>query len=59
MNVFLYLGALFCVYIFFPALKALFDTNRKAFMIFTIVIVFFTIGDDFLNELNNKRCIKL
>lgn len=32
-------------------MKALFDTNRKAFMIFTIVIVFFTIGDDFLNEL--------
>ena len=46
---FWYLGALFCVYIFFPALKALFDTNRTAFMIFTIVIVFFTIGDDFLN----------
>lgn len=51
MNVFWYLGALVCIYIFFPAMKALFDTNRKAFKIFTIVIVFFTIGDDFLNEL--------
>lgn len=54
MNVFWYLGALFCVYIFFPALKALFDTNKKAFIIFTCVCIFFTIGDDLINE-----CIKI
>ena len=51
MNVFWYLGALVCIYVFFPAMKALFDTNRKAFLIFTIAIVFFTIGDELISEL--------
>lgn len=32
MNFFWFLGALICIYILFPALKALFDTNKKAFV---------------------------
>ena len=32
MNIFWFIGALICMYILFPALKALFDTNRKSFL---------------------------
>lgn len=44
MNLFWYLGALICMYILFPALKALFDTSKKAFVFFIIVCALLTFG---------------
>lgn len=49
---FWYLGALVCIYIFFPALKALFDTNIKAFILFVAVCGFFTFGIPLLSQLS-------
>lgn len=43
-NFFWYLGALVCIYIFFPALKMLFDYNRKAFLFLTGAFFVLTIG---------------
>ena len=44
MNLFWFLGALICMYILFPALKSLFDSNKKAFVWFTIVCAVLTFG---------------
>lgn len=44
MNLFWYLGALICMYILFPALKILFDTNKKSFVFFIIVCAILTFG---------------
>ena len=44
MNLFWYLGALICMYILFPALKALFDTNKKTFVFFIVVCAILTFG---------------
>ena len=51
MNIYWFVGALVCIYIFFPALKALFDTNRKAFIIFTAVCAFLTFGVVLINQI--------
>lgn len=53
MNLFWFLGALVCMYILFPALKALFDSNKKAFIWFTIICAFLTFGFDHLNDVLN------
>ncbi len=50
-NFFWFLGALICVYIFFPALKALFDTDEKTFIFFTVVCAILTFGYSFGNQL--------
>ena len=44
MNLFWFLGALVCIYIFFPALKSLFDTDRKAFIFITIILALLGFG---------------
>ena len=44
MNLFWYLGALICIYILFPALKYLFDSNRKAFVFFVVACFILTFG---------------
>lgn len=50
-TVFWYLGALICIYIFFPALKALFDSNKKHFIFFVAVCAVLTFGLTLANEL--------
>lgn len=44
MNLFWFLGALICIYLIFPALKSLFDSNKKAFWFFTIAVFILTFG---------------
>ena len=51
LNVFWFMGALFCVYIWFPALKALYDANIKAFIYFTAVSAFFVFGLNFISHI--------
>lgn len=45
-----YLGALVCLYIFFPLLKIAYDHHRKVFLYFTLVCLFFTFGNSLLNH---------
>lgn len=51
MNRFWFLGALISIYILFPALKALFDMNRKAFVFFTAACAILTFGFKAGNQL--------
>lgn len=44
MNRFWFLGALVCMYILFPALKAVFDKSEKSFLFFTITCAILTFG---------------
>ena len=44
MNFFWFLGALFCIYLLFPALKALFDESEKSFLFFTVACAILTFG---------------
>lgn len=50
-NILWYLGALVCIYILFPALKALFDTSKSGFLFFTVSCAVFTIGFGFINDI--------
>lgn len=45
-----FMGSLVTAYIFFPLLKNAFDTNRKVFFYFFIIIIFLTIGNTLLNH---------
>lgn len=45
-----YMGALVVIYVFFPLLKQVFDTNRKIFVYFTMACAVFTFGNTLLNE---------
>lgn len=40
-----YMGALVCIYIFLPILKAVFDTKRNIFIYFTIICALLTFGN--------------
>lgn len=51
MNYSWFMGALICIYILFPALKALFDSNKKAFIFFTVACAILTFGYELVNEL--------
>ncbi len=46
-----YLGALVCLYIFFPLLKVVYDHHRQAFLYFTIICAVITFGNTLLNNL--------
>lgn len=48
-----FIGSLVMVYIFFPLLKNVFDTNRKIFFYFFIVVTFLTFGNTLLNQALN------
>ena len=50
MNLFWFLGALICLYILFPALKALYDKSEKSFLFFTIACAILTFGFVFCNQ---------
>ncbi len=45
-----YMGALICLYVFFPLLKIVFESNRKVFLYFTIIVAIFTFGNTLLNH---------
>lgn len=45
-----FLGALVCIYIIFPIIKNVFDTNKRIFIYFVIVSFIFTFGNVFINE---------
>lgn len=51
MNVYWYLGALVCVYFFFPVLKTAFDANRKTVVVFAVICAFFTLGVNLLEAI--------
>lgn len=45
-----YMGALICIYLFFPLLKNVFDTNFKLFCYFTVVCSVLTFGNTIINS---------
>ena len=51
-----FLGVLIAIYIIFPALKALFDTDEEAFKLFTIVITVLFFGRAIFNHLFTFIC---
>ncbi len=46
-----YMGALICLYIFYPLLKITYDHYRQAFLFFTCICILFTFGNALLNLL--------
>lgn len=46
-----YLGALVCLYVFFPLLKVVYDYHRQVFLYFTIICAVITFGNTLLNNL--------
>ena len=50
-NRFWFLGALLCIYLLFPALKALYDSNLNAFIFTTAIIALFTFGNVLADQL--------
>ena len=44
-----FMGALVCLYIFFPVLKCAFDYDKKIFTFFVIICAIFTFGNKLLN----------
>lgn len=50
MNYFWFLGAMVCIYILFPALKALFDKSKKSLLFFAIASAILTFGFVFINQ---------
>lgn len=46
-----YMGALVCIYIFFPLLKETYDRNTKVFIYFFIVCIILTMGNQLINEM--------
>lgn len=50
-NIFWYLGALVCVYLLYPAFKALFDTDKRGFLFVTAACGIVTIGFGFFDTI--------
>lgn len=46
-----FMGALICIYLIFPVLKNVFDTNKKIFIWFVFICAIFTFGNKFLNAI--------
>ncbi|MGN0334381.1 MAG: acyltransferase [Lachnospiraceae bacterium] len=44
-----YMGALVCIYVFFPLIKTVFDNSKKIFIYFTVVCAILTFGNAFMN----------
>lgn len=44
-----FMGALICIYIFFPVLKNVYDTNKKIFVYFIVICAIMTFGNRVLN----------
>ena len=45
-----FIGAIVCIYVLFPALKALFDSNKKSFVFFVVACAILTFGVVFANH---------
>lgn len=54
-----FMGALVCVYAFFPILKAAYDTNKKLIIYFIIMCAIFTFGNTLLNQLRTLYSVGL
>lgn len=50
MNLFWFIGALIVIYIFFPALKTLYDKDIKSFFSFVVVMFVLTFGIKLINQ---------
>ncbi|MBQ7992166.1 MAG: acyltransferase family protein [Solobacterium sp.] len=50
MNLFWFIGALIVIYIFFPALKALYDKDENSFLAFIVVMFILTFGIKLINQ---------
>lgn len=48
-----FLGALVCIYIFFPLLKIAYDCNKKIFFYFILVCGIFTFGNTLINYMKS------
>lgn len=48
-----YMGALVCIYLFFPLLKQTYDTNIKIFICFTLISAGLTFGNTLINEVGS------
>lgn len=48
-----FLGALVCIYIFFPLLKIAYDYNKKIFFYFILVCGIFTFGNSLINYIKS------
>lgn len=46
-----FMGALICVYIFYPLLKLAYDNNKKVFLYFCVVSFLLTIGNVLINQM--------
>lgn len=46
-----YLGALVCLYVFFPLLKVVYNHHRRVFLYFTIICTIIAFGNTLLNNL--------
>ena len=44
-----YMGALICIYVFFPLIKHVYDTKKTYFYYFTIIVFAFTFGSTFIS----------
>lgn len=53
-----YMGALICIYVFFPLLKNAYDTNIRMFFYFTIMCAILTIGNTTLAQIGTV-CARL
>ena len=47
-----YMGALVCIYVFFPLLKHVFDSNKTVFYYFVVITGFLTFGNTCLNQID-------
>lgn len=45
-----YMGALVCIYVFFPLLKTTFDADKRAFVCFTVICAILTFGNTFISD---------
>ena len=53
LTIFWFIGALICIYLFFPLLKEVYDKNKKIFKYFVVVAFIFTFGVKALQEILN------
>lgn len=47
-----YMGALICIYVFFPLIKNAYDSNKKVFYYFVAICAMMTFGNKLLNEIH-------
>lgn len=51
-----FLQSLICLYIFFPIIKIVHDSNKKVYNYLAITVIFFSVGINFLNSICQLIC---